>query len=322
MFGFTRLVRQAMRRDLAEVEAGHVEHVDAEVGDDEPLLGREVGLLGVDVVAGAEGDPAEMRRADQALADQLAAAARSGGWKRKFSCTISGTPRRGAGRDHGLAIGQGRARTASARSSARAAARRARPAAGARPPWSRCRRSRASARAAWWPHRCSAAAPERPAALSALAGSRSQTATSSTSAIEAQALRWFSAKKPQPITVPRKRWLMFPPRGSCACSSRSRMPVRIEVDQDRDEDDRADDQRIDVRVGVGHHQAVLDGLDQHGAEHGADAPRRGRRTGRCRPAPRRRSPGTPSGSRRSRRRPPPGSPRPARRCRRSTPQMQ
>src|SRR6266536_2726086 len=42
------------------------------------------------------------------------------------------------------------------------------------------------------------------------------------------------------------------------------------VDEHGDEDDRADDQRVEVRIGVEHDQAVLDGLDQHGAEHRAD----------------------------------------------------
>ena len=47
-------------RRLAEEEAGEVKQVDAEIGDDEALVGGEIGLLGVDVVAGAEADPAEM----------------------------------------------------------------------------------------------------------------------------------------------------------------------------------------------------------------------------------------------------------------------
>ena len=80
------------RGDLAEVEARHVEDVHADVRDGEPLLGREVGLLGVDVVAGAEGDPARNAACRSGPAPISSPILRSGGWKRKFSCTISGTP--------------------------------------------------------------------------------------------------------------------------------------------------------------------------------------------------------------------------------------
>ena len=127
------------------------------------------------------------------------------------------------------------------------------------------------ARAAWSRRRCnarrhrSAWRHSRP-----WPGRGRRPATSSTSGIVAQAFRWFSAKKPQPMTVPRRRWLIPPPPVILRISSRSRMPVRDRIDQHRDEDDHADDQRIDVRVGVGHHQAVLHRLDQHGAEHRAD----------------------------------------------------
>src|SRR5881392_958150 len=39
------------------------------------------------------------------------------------------------------------------------------------------------------------------------------------------------------------------------------------VDKNGDENDHADDERIKVRIGVGHHQAILHSLDQHRAEH-------------------------------------------------------
>src|SRR4051812_13821730 len=46
--------------------------------------------------------------------------------------------------------------------------------------------------------------------------------------------------------------------------------VACTVDEDGDEDDGADHERIDVGVGVDHHEAVLDRLDEHGAEHRSD----------------------------------------------------
>src|SRR5262249_59069199 len=58
--------------------------------------------------------------------------------------------------------------------------------------------------------------PKRCRAASALAWSLAQTATSSTPGRSRQALRWFWAKKPQPIRPPRSRRLavMAGPLGS------------------------------------------------------------------------------------------------------------
>src|SRR5437016_2593718 len=39
------------------------------------------------------------------------------------------------------------------------------------------------------------------------------------------------------------------------------------VDENGNENDHADDERIEVRIGVGHHQAILYSLDEHRAEH-------------------------------------------------------
>ncbi len=60
------------RLDLAEEHPGDVEDVDAEIEDDELLLGGEVGLVGVDVIGGAERDAAEMDLADGAAGQRLA----------------------------------------------------------------------------------------------------------------------------------------------------------------------------------------------------------------------------------------------------------
>ena len=78
--------------DLAQEEAREVEQVDADIGDDQPFLGQEIGLVAIDVEAGAEADPRPARRADRAAVDRLAARCRIGDWKRKFSCTASQTP--------------------------------------------------------------------------------------------------------------------------------------------------------------------------------------------------------------------------------------
>ena len=57
---------------LAEEGAGEIEQVDTDVEDGEPRLGQEIGLVAVDVEAGAEGDAGEARPADRALVDQRA----------------------------------------------------------------------------------------------------------------------------------------------------------------------------------------------------------------------------------------------------------
>ena len=90
-FGLRRWVSQEMRDDIAEQEARDVEHVDADIGDDEAFFVVEIGLCPVDVEAGAEGDARPARRADRAESIILRTA-RSGAWKRKFSCTASQTP--------------------------------------------------------------------------------------------------------------------------------------------------------------------------------------------------------------------------------------
>ena len=65
MRGLTRWVVADERRHVAEEEARHVEDVDAEVLDDEALVGGEVGLRRVDVEPGAEADPPPERPPDR-----------------------------------------------------------------------------------------------------------------------------------------------------------------------------------------------------------------------------------------------------------------
>ena len=65
-----RFARDVLR--FTQEDAGEVEHMDADVEDGEARLLVEIGLRAIDVVAGAEGDAAPCRRADDARFQNLA----------------------------------------------------------------------------------------------------------------------------------------------------------------------------------------------------------------------------------------------------------
>ena len=164
----------------------------------------EIGLVGVDVVAVAERDAGEeracrSRRASISARDQP---------ERPLPAEVLVDDERPSralgGLDHGEAVGARSGRRASGRSSARRGRAPARPAGdGSRRSWRR-RRSRARQRRAWRRRRCRASAPKSAAKASAFAGSRSQTATISAPSASAQPCMWLRAKKPHPISAPRK----------------------------------------------------------------------------------------------------------------------
>ncbi|MCC2664203.1 MAG: hypothetical protein K0S35_2125 [Geminicoccaceae bacterium] len=128
--------------------------------------------------------------------------ARSGVWKRKFSCTISGTPALAQAstiaRQSSIAGANGFCTITGTRCAA-ASSTRLRWLAMVVTTSTKSGRSAASiARASVY----RPGTPNASAAAAALDASRSQTAASSTSSMAHQACRWFCAKKPQPITAP------------------------------------------------------------------------------------------------------------------------
>ena len=110
------LGRRGERRHVAEQEARDIEDVDAEVLDDEPLVGRpdRAGRITRRSPSGSSPAP---RTACRSAPESHRAHRRIGDCQRKFSCTISGTPAASASRDHALASSSVGSRTASGRSS-------------------------------------------------------------------------------------------------------------------------------------------------------------------------------------------------------------
>ena len=64
--GFDALRLTVKARRLAHKKAGDVEHVNAKIEDDEMIDMGEIGLLAIDVMAGAERYPRPSRPADRA----------------------------------------------------------------------------------------------------------------------------------------------------------------------------------------------------------------------------------------------------------------
>ena len=187
--------------DLAEQEARDVEEMDHEVEDDEALLEGEVGLVGVDVVAGAPGDPGEEGLADRALLEHLPNRAERG-LETEVLVHHQRHAGLGAGLDHRPAVVDRRREGLLHDDRDALRGRELDEAAVARHGGDHVD----EVGPLGLEHRpgvgVPARGPERAAAAAALDSSRSQTAASSTASMARQACRWFCAKKPQPITAP------------------------------------------------------------------------------------------------------------------------
>ena len=77
--------------DLSEQHAGKVEDMHADIEQDEPLLCRQIGLARIDVVSRAPVDAPPGELTDGSLL-RTRLTSRIDDWKRKFSCTMRGTP--------------------------------------------------------------------------------------------------------------------------------------------------------------------------------------------------------------------------------------
>ena len=201
-FDALRLAVKARR--LAHEKASDVEHVDAEVEDHEVIHFREIGLLAVDVVAGAERD-ARPGRLPMAPESMISRAFRTGVRNRVFSCTMKGI--RAASRQvstiatQSFQVGASGFCTIDRKLARRRHVRRAWHAI---PSWWRCRRNRASHGRAFR-RRPSKLRPRRNGSRRSapFRGRGRRRRRGRRPSMLDQAARWFSAKKPQPMTPTR-----------------------------------------------------------------------------------------------------------------------